>query len=212
MKKELKKILITAGPTREAIDSVRFITNKSTGKMGYAIAQEALKNFEVILISGPVNLPQIKHKNCTNIFVESAEEMYNAVLNNVENCDILIMSAAVADYTPVKVYEQKMKKSAGNFSLELKRTKDILATVAPLKKKSQIFIGFAAETENLWQNAQEKLIRKKLDFIIANDVSNKSIGFSSEENAVTIISHDSKIEIPQMKKSEIAREILKVFL
>lgn len=205
----MKRVIITAGPTREPIDPVRFISNRSTGKMGYAIASEATKNCEVILISGPTALPQpAVHKF---IQVTTADEMYNAVINQLATADVLIMTAAVADYRPAIIHDQKMKKQDGELFIKMERTKDILAEAGKLKKEHQIFIGFAAETENLMANAQGKLTRKNLDWIVANDVSRSDIGFGSENNAATLISPNSTKKLPKMKKSELAEEICKLF-
>ena len=204
----MKKILITAGPTKEKIDPVRFISNNSSGKMGYAIAEVAkAKGFDVTLISGPTNLQK---PSVEIIDIESAAEMANAVYANAESADIIIMAAAVADYTPKKKFENKMKKVKGNLSLELERTEDILATLGKNKKDEQILIGFAAETENLLNNAEQKLNKKNLDWIIANDISKKGQGFQSDKNEITMISKDGKkTNFPLDTKLEIAEKILK---
>ncbi len=205
----MKRVIITAGPTREAIDPVRFISNRSTGKMGYAIAAEASKNSEVILISGPTSLAP--PEGCTFISVISAEEMYQAVIDHLPEADVLIMTAAVADYRPALVHDQKMKKQDGDLVLRLERTKDILAEAGRMKQAGQTFIGFAAETENLLANAKDKLLRKKLDWIVANDVSRSDIGFGADENAVTIISPEQTLPLPKMSKKEVATEICQLF-
>ncbi len=204
----MKKILITAGPTKEKIDPVRFISNNSSGKMGYAIAEIAKEfGYDITLISGPTNL----EKPTVNVIdVESAAEMANAVYANAESADIIIMAAAVADYTPKKVFDNKMKKGQGDLTLELERTEDILATLGKNKKEGQILVGFAAETENLLENAEVKLKKKNLDWIIANDVSKKGQGFQSNNNSITMISKDGKkINFPLDSKLEIAKNILK---
>ncbi len=204
----MKKILITAGPTKEKIDPVRFISNNSSGKMGYAIAKIAkTKGYDVTLISGPTNLekPVVKI-----IDIESAAQMANAVQVNAESADIIIMAAAVADYTPKKVFENKLKKGQGGLILELERTEDILATLGKQKREGQLLVGFAAETENLLKNAEGKLLKKNLDWIIANDVSKKGQGFKSDNNAITMISKDGReIDFPLNSKLEIAKQILK---
>ncbi len=204
----MKKILITAGPTKEKIDPVRFISNNSSGKMGYAIAELAKEfGYDVTLISGPTNLEKPKVKI---IDIESAAQMATAVFANAESADIIIMAAAVADYTPKKVFDNKMKKGQGDLTLELERTEDILATLGKNKKEGQILVGFAAETENLLENAEVKLKKKNLDWIIANDVSKKGQGFQSNNNSITMISKDGKkINFPLDSKLEIAKNILK---
>lgn len=205
----MKRVIVTAGPTREAIDPVRFISNKSTGKMGYAIAEEAAKNSHVFLISGPTNLtpPQ----NCIFVPVTTAEEMFDKVNQLLDDADVLIMTAAVADYRPKFVADQKIKKGEGSFVIEMERTKDILFEMSKRKESNHTFIGFAAETENLLENAQSKLERKKLDWIVANDVSNPKIGFGSDKNAVTIIGHKRKFNLPIMSKRKLATEICKLY-
>jgi phosphopantothenoylcysteine decarboxylase/phosphopantothenate--cysteine ligase len=210
MKKKLK-ILITAGPTREKIDAVRFISNKSSGKMGYALANTAYaQNLDVTLISGPVNIPKIN--NIKTIYVESAADMAEQVFKYAAETDIIIMCAAVADYTPIVKTSKKIKKNNEHLIIELERTEDILAKLGQIKTK-QYLVGFAAETENLLQYAKEKLIKKKIDLIIANDISSESQGFSSDYNAVTII--DNKydiIQIPKQKKQQIADEIIQIII
>ena len=209
-----KHILITAGPTRERIDPVRFISNRSSGKMGYALAKAAYNmNWEVTLISGPVNLPP--PEGVTLINIESAEEMACEVRKLAKFADIIIMAAAVADYRPVKTESSKIKKGKGNLILELERTTDILAELRSSQsqielKKDLTLVGFAAETENLINNAQDKLNRKKLDWIIANDVSRTDTGFQSDNNEVTMLSkHGDKIKLPRQSKEKIAEIILK---
>ena len=207
MKKKLN-ILITAGPTREKIDAVRFISNRSTGKMGYAIANAALSaNLDVTLISGPVNIPAIK--NIKTIYIESASEMASEVFDQAPQADIIIMSAAVADYKPILNVDSKIKKQDGTWFLELERTVDILSTLGQEKKSHQYLVGFAAETENLLQYAEQKLEKKNLDLIIANDISKNDQGFASEYNAVTIIDKDKNItQIPKQEKQKIADIII----
>jgi len=205
----MKRVIITAGPTQEAIDPVRFITNHSTGKMGYSIAEIAKEKNEVILISGPVNLKV--PVGVKLIQVTTAEEMFQSVKSEILNADVLIMTAAVADYKPAVYSLQKMKKSDAELSIQLERTKDILMEVSKLKKEGQIFIGFAAESENVLQNAKSKLVRKKLDYIIANDISRSDIGFGSNDNQVTIISEHDMEKLPIIPKLEVAQKICELF-
>ncbi len=202
-----KTILITAGPTREKIDAVRFITNRSTGKMGYALAKAAVnQGFRVILISGVTNLPKVDGTEF--IQIESAAEMAEAVKKYADSADFIIMSAAVADYRPKFVHANKMKKTDGDLTLILERTEDILKYLGENKKPNQLLIGFAAETDDLIANAKGKLERKNLDYIIANDVSKSDRGFGSDNNAVTILKRDgSREDINLLDKSKLA-EIL----
>jgi phosphopantothenoylcysteine decarboxylase/phosphopantothenate--cysteine ligase len=200
-------VLITAGPTREPIDPVRYIGNRSSGKMGYALAEAALRmGAKVILISGPTALKAPEPVDF--IAVQTAEEMRTAVLSKLENASIVIKAAAVADYKPKQVAGQKMKRK-GPVTLELEPTADIAAEVGK-RKGRQLVIGFAAETENVIENARKKLNSKLLDAIVVNDVSKPGIGFDSEENAVTILTAEREIEIPKASKQQIALEILKV--
>jgi len=204
------KILITAGPTREAIDAVRFLTNRSTGKMGYALAAEAARRGHVVtLISGPVNLPP--PDGVTTLAVESAAEMARAVHGCAADCDLIVMAAAVADYRPVHRLAGKLKKGDGPLTLELERTEDILKTLGETKRPGQILVGFAAETDDLERYAQEKLARKHLDWIAANDVSRSDRGFGSAQNAVTLFARDGRrFDLPLADKSVIARRILEL--
>ena len=204
------KILISAGPTREKIDIIRFISNCSTGKMGYALAAVAAeKNVEVVLISGPVSLAV--PDNVRLIKVESAAEMAKAVCLEAPDADLIIMSAAVADFKPKQVCDHKIKKTSGNLTIELEATEDILLTLGKNKPEGQVLVGFAAESENLLNNAQDKMKRKNLDWIIANDISKKDRGFASDSNAVTMLSKDGKqIEIPMDSKKHIARQIMNI--
>ncbi|MBP7072450.1 MAG: bifunctional phosphopantothenoylcysteine decarboxylase/phosphopantothenate--cysteine ligase CoaBC [Clostridia bacterium] len=202
-----RTVLVTAGPTREAIDPVRFISNNSTGKMGYAIArQAALRGAKVYLVSGPTILD-------TPIGVErydviSAEEMYNKVMELFPMCDIVIKAAAVADYAPMNAYSQKVKKSENQLELKLKKNPDILYELGKIKG-SKILVGFAMETENLVENAAEKVKKKNLDFIAANDLNEAGAGFAAETNAVKLIDREGNIEnIPLKMKDEIADIIL----
>jgi phosphopantothenoylcysteine decarboxylase/phosphopantothenate--cysteine ligase len=203
-----KTIMVTAGPTREKIDPVRFLTNHSTGKMGYAIAKEAARlGANVILISGPTSLTPPNH--VTFISVESAHEMYEKVMHFYKSSDIVIKSAAVADYKPKNVYEQKMKKKNGDLIIELERTTDILKELGKAKEK-QILIGFAAETNDVEKYARKKLETKNLDMIVANNVSQNGAGFATDTNIVTIFHKNGEsIKYPQMSKEEVAKVILK---
>lgn len=207
-----KKVLVTAGPTRESIDPVRYITNHSSGKMGYALAQEAINlGAEVILISGPTMLEQ--PKGCEFVAVETAEEMFNACVKYFTNADITIKAAAVADYTPTTKADKKIKKSSSNSSIELKRTKDILSYLGNKKQKGQLLIGFALETDHAARNAQKKLETKKLDFIVLNSLEDEGAGFGHDTNKVTIFNKDNKPKtFPLKSKKEIAKEIFNYIL
>lgn len=202
-----KTILITAGPTREKIDPVRFLTNHSTGKMGYAIATEAIAaGAKVILISGPVSLSP--PHGVEFIHVESAEDMYHAVMEHFAHADIVIKTAAVADYRPKVSYDHKIKKQPGDQVIELERTKDILLELGK-RKQDQILIGFAAETEQVDRYAQRKLEAKNADMIVANNVREKGAGFGTDTNIVTIHKRNGeKIELPLLSKNEVAVKIL----
>ena len=202
-----KTVFITAGPTREPMDPVRYISNHSSGKMGYAIAEAAVEAGAIVkLISGPVNLPP--PARIERISVESAEDMLDASLTNIEDCDIFIAAAAVADYRPTAISEHKIKK--GNeeiMELHLVKNPDIVATVAGLTNKPYT-VGFAAETQDLLNYARGKLERKNLDLIVANDVSRSDIGFNSDENAVTLISTDQAETLPQTSKRQLAVQLI----
>ncbi len=202
-----KKIIITAGPTRESIDPVRYITNHSTGKMGYAIAEEAAKaGAEVLLISGPVSITP--PNGVTVIHVSSAEDMYLAVMKEYEKADVVIKTAAVADYRPKVQHDNKMKKQPGEQVLELERTKDILFELGQ-RKTEQILVGFAAETEHVEEYAMGKLKKKNTDMIVANNVKTAGAGFGTETNIVTIYKKDgTSLELPLMTKHEVAQNIL----
>ena len=198
-------VLITAGPTREKIDPVRYISNRSSGRMGYALAEAASRRgARVLLISGPTALTAPSAAELTR--VESAEEMRGAVLKLLPEATIVIKTAAVSDYRPKQAASQKIKRS-GPMSLELEPTTDILAEVAR-HRKSQILVGFAAETQNVLENARKKLASKSLDAIVVNDISREGIGFDSDRNAVTVISHDEVLEIPETTKWEVAQRVL----
>jgi len=203
-----KSILITAGPTQEPIDPVRYLTNRSSGKMGYALAEAAVEaGAQVTLVSGPVNIEP--PARCNLVSVKTAEEMHEAVMHHIKKKDIYIGTAAVADYSPTKVEGSKIKKDRSNspLVLEMKENKDILKEVSELEDKPYM-VGFAAETDDLLENARKKLETKKLDLIIANDVSNKSIGFDSNENEVTLITSSEELLLDRDSKKKIAKKIL----
>lgn len=203
-----KKIIITAGPTVEAIDPVRYLTNRSTGKMGYAIAKEAIKRgAKVTLVSGPTNLEPPKNLS-KFIQIESAQEMYEAILENLDENQVVIKSAAVADYKPKNYCDKKIKKSDDELVISLDRNKDIAYEIGKIKK-DKILVGFAAETNDLIENAKNKIKKKNLDFIVANDLTKEGAGFGVDTNIVKIIDKDGIIlEYPIMKKEEVANVIL----
>jgi phosphopantothenoylcysteine decarboxylase / phosphopantothenate---cysteine ligase len=202
-----KTVVVTAGPTREKIDPVRFISNHSTGKMGYALAVEAKKQgAHVVLVSGPVGLPAPLGMEVVK--VESAEEMYNAVLKYYDSADVVIKTAAVADYRPKIAYDHKVKKQAGDSSIELERTKDILLELGK-RKKNQVLVGFAAETENVEEYARKKLNAKNADMIVANNVKAEGAGFGTDTNIVTLFKRSgSNIDLPIMSKNDVAKRII----
>ncbi|MEH6617081.1 MAG: bifunctional phosphopantothenoylcysteine decarboxylase/phosphopantothenate--cysteine ligase CoaBC [Porticoccus sp.] len=205
-----KKVIITAGPTREAIDPVRYISNHSSGKMGYALAEAAAEaGAETVLISGPVNLASPDRVKI--IAVTSAQEMYDAALGEADGCQLFIASAAVADYRPVQVSAQKIKKSADTLTIEMVKNPDIVSAVAALQNRP-FTVGFAAETANvedgLEHHARGKLERKNLDLVIANDVSDRTIGFNSDDNAVLVVEMKSSEAIPKINKSILARQLI----
>ena len=203
-----RHVVITAGATQEEIDPVRYITNHSTGKMGYALAKEARNaGAMVTLISGKSNLPQPYGVEVINVI--SAEDMANCVVNNFEKADVVIMSAAVADYTPLEKADHKIKKADGDFSITLKRTQDILLTIGKKKRENQVVIGFAMETENLLENAAKKLQEKNADYIIANSIREPGAGFGLDTNIVKIISPTSVEDLGLLSKDETAKEILR---
>ncbi len=204
-----KTVFITAGPTREAIDPVRYISNHSSGKMGYALAQAAADaGATVKLISGPVNLAEPARMQ--RVQVDSAEQMLAASLEGIEQCDIFIAAAAVADYRPTAVAEHKMKKGKEEvMELHLVKNPDIVATVANHAQRP-FTVGFAAETRDVLQYARGKLARKKLDLIIANDVSRSDIGFNSDQNAVTVISAEQELELPCTPKRQLASQLIRL--
>ncbi|MCF6515101.1 bifunctional phosphopantothenoylcysteine decarboxylase/phosphopantothenate--cysteine ligase CoaBC [Lactobacillus sp. S2-2] len=205
-----KKILITAGGTREKIDPVRFIGNNSSGKMGYALADYANEQgADVTLISANSKLEKIN--GVTTIDVETSDELYNEISNNFANCDVLIMSAAVSDFKPQKYTDQKIKKdkNINSINIELEKTNDILKYFGTHKNNNQIVVGFAAETNDILKNAEKKLKEKNVDMLVLNDVSKKNIGFNSDDNKVTILfKNQDYVETEVMKKTEIAKVIL----
>ncbi len=204
-----KKILVTAGPTREALDPVRFLSNKSSGKMGYAIAKAASdRGAEVTLVSGPTALRPPRF--CNTVFIESPKEMFAAVTDRAAKQDIIIKAAAVADYRPAVVAKQKMKKKDGqeDLQLSLDRTDDILAYLGANKPKGQLLCGFAMETEQLLENAKKKLEKKNLDMICANTLLDPRAGFMTDTNVLTLMTKEETKELPVMSKYEAAHEIL----
>ena len=202
-----KIVLVTAGPTREALDPVRFITNHSSGKMGYAIAKvAAMRGAEVTLVSGPVSIKPFV--GIDKVDVVSAADMFEAVAENSNDSDIIIMCSAVADYTPADYSEQKMKKADLDLSLSLARTKDILKYLGEHKKQGQKIVGFSMETENLIENSRKKLEKKNADLICANSINGKDTGFGVDTNRVTLISAANTEELPLCSKEETAALIL----
>ena len=206
-----KKVLVTAGPTRERIDPVRFLTNFSSGKMGYAMAQAAAElGAETVLISGPVSLPA--PAGVKRIFVESAEEMLEAVKEQFGDSNYVIKTAAVADYRPKSVDTKKMKKQEGGSTIELERTADILQYLGSIKE-SQVLIGFAAETNDVSQYAKDKLERKNADYIIANDVTESKAGFESDTNRVIVFGrNDFEKPFDLMPKQQLAKQLLQMII
>lgn len=204
-----KHILVTAGPTREAIDPVRFIGNHSSGLMGFSIAEEAARRgATVTLVSGPTNL-KTSHPGIIRIDVVSASEMYEAVSGNFPKADITIMSAAVADFTPEKVASEKIKKDQNPDVIKLKPTKDILASMGKVKKSGQMLVGFALETENALENAERKLNNKNLDLIVLNSLREEGAGFGVPTNKVTLIDKNKmRFDFDLKSKMEVARDIL----
>lgn len=208
-----KKVLITAGPTYEQIDPVRFIGNNSSGKMGFELAKKANQlGATVVLISGPTKLKTTSN-TINRIDVKSAAEMYQEVQSNYKQADIMIMAAAVADYTPINIAKDKLKKTEKELQLKLKTTQDILGSIGQLKSKKQLLIGFALETNNEIKNAKEKLIRKNLDLIILNSLNDKGAGFECDTNKITILDKNNKVEVYELKsKSEVASDIFNKIL
>jgi phosphopantothenoylcysteine decarboxylase/phosphopantothenate--cysteine ligase len=199
-------VLVTAGPTREQVDPVRYLTNRSSGKMGYAMAEAALRRgARVVLISGPTALTP--PAGAELVAVVTAEEMHRAMLARVKECTILIKAAAVADYRPVAPQTRKIKRAPGTAVLELEATPDILADVAR-EEGQRFYVGFAAETERLAENARQKLASKHVDMVVANDVTRPGAGFDTDTNIVSLFSRDgSHLDLPQMSKLEVAHRI-----
>lgn len=203
-----KRVLITVGPTYEKIDPVRFIGNYSSGKMGYALAEEcAERGAEVELVSGPVSI-NLNRANIHITKVESAAQMYAAAVNAFPKTDIAILCAAVADFTPRETKDVKIKREKGDMAIQLVPTKDIAAELGRMKKESQFMVGFALETNDETNNAINKLKAKKLDFIVLNSLNDKGAGFSVDTNKITIISDTSKYEYPLKPKREVAKDII----
>lgn len=202
-----KKVLVTAGPTMEKIDPVRFISNHSTGKMGYALAENAmLRGADVTLVTGKTSIsppPFVKV-----VPVISARDMFEAVAEHMNEQDIIIKSAAVADYRPVNPAEEKIKKKEGDMSVKLERTEDILKYIGEHRKENQFICGFSMETENMVENSRRKLEEKKADMIVANHLKQKGAGFGTDTNIVTFITRDKVLEKSIMTKKEVAGEIL----
>ena len=208
-KKDLEglNVLVSAGPTREAIDPVRYITNHSTGKMGYAVARAAaMRGANVTLVSGPVNLTPPAFVEVVDVI--SAEEMFQAVTSRASKQDIIIKTAAVADYRPAEVATEKVKKKDGEMSIHLERTKDILAYLGEHKKEGQFLCGFSMETENMLENSVAKLVKKNLDMIVANNLKVEGAGFGGNTNVVTLITRKGGEQLPLMSKDEVADKLL----
>ncbi|MCI8464945.1 MAG: bifunctional phosphopantothenoylcysteine decarboxylase/phosphopantothenate--cysteine ligase CoaBC [Lachnospiraceae bacterium] len=202
-----KKVLVTAGPTREAIDPVRYLSNHSTGKMGYALARAAMqRGAEVTLVTGPTSLKRPEFVKVVEI--TTAAELYEAVTAVSEEQDMIIKAAAVADYRPVTVSEEKVKKGTGQMSIPLCRTEDTLKALGERKRKEQFLCGFSMETEHMLEHSREKLIKKNLDMIVANNVKVEGAGFGTDTNVVTILTRDGEQELPKMSKEEVAHRIL----
>ncbi|MBR0399782.1 MAG: bifunctional phosphopantothenoylcysteine decarboxylase/phosphopantothenate--cysteine ligase CoaBC [Mogibacterium sp.] len=205
------KVLVTAGPTQEAIDPVRYITNHSSGKMGYAMARICrMRGAEVTLVSGQVALePPV---GVTTISIRSSQEMHDAVMEHAADADMIFKAAAVADYTPVTTAESKIKKSDGDMSIPLKRTADILGDIARIRNDSQVICGFSMETDDLIENSRGKLERKSLDMICANSLRTEGAGFKGDTNVITVITEDEITELGKLSKTETARRITDIAL
>ncbi|PTX61216.1 phosphopantothenoylcysteine decarboxylase/phosphopantothenate--cysteine ligase [Melghirimyces profundicolus] len=202
-----KRVLVTAGPTREPVDPVRYLTNRSSGKMGYALAEAAARaGAETVLVSGPADLtapPEVR-----KVEVTTAAEMYEAVMREMKSSDVIIKAAAVADYTPVQTAERKIKKKGDRISLELRKTRDIAEELGK-RKEGRFLVGFAAETDRVGENAAEKLRRKNLDLIVANDVTRAGAGFDEDTNIVTVYDQKGEVmSLPRMSKTEVARRLI----
>ena len=206
-----KRVLVTAGPTREALDPVRYLTNRSSGRMGYAIAKAAARRgAEVTLVSGPTALPRPGYMEIVD--VESAREMFDAVTSRAPDMDIIIKAAAVADYRPADVAEDKIKKKDGDLSIPLERTRDILGTLGQRKREGQFLCGFSMETRDLIENSRKKLTKKNLDMVAANNVKVEGAGFGVETNVLTLITAEGEKELPLMSKDAAADALLDAIL
>lgn len=204
-----KKVLITAGPTQESLDPVRYLTNHSTGKMGYAIARmAALRGAEVTLVSGPTNLAPLPFVNM--VHVVSAADMFTAVAAHAEQADMIFMAAAIADYTPANFSDNKIKKKDGDLSIPLNRTQDILKWLGEHRRESQVICGFSMETEKLIENSRAKLIKKNADMICANNLKVEGAGFGVDTNVITVITKDNLTELPLQSKDAAANQILSI--
>ncbi len=201
--------MVNAGPTYEKIDAVRFIGNYSSGKMGYSIAEElAERGAEVILISGPVSVTT-KNKNIKVIGVESAAEMHSECVAYFPDCDGAVLSAAVADFTPIDTSDKKTRRGEDNLKIELKPTRDIAAALGKMKRDNQLLAGFALETDNEAENAKRKLIKKNLDFIVLNSLNDPGAGFGTDTNKITIFDKNNKSQVFELKtKEEVAADIV----
>jgi phosphopantothenoylcysteine decarboxylase/phosphopantothenate--cysteine ligase len=204
------RFLVTAGPTREPIDPVRYLSNRSSGKMGYAIAEAAIEaGHDVVLISGPVDVDP--PRGAELVSVSTSDQMFDAVHEHLHGCDVLVMCAAVADYKPKQVSKTKIKKRDATLSLELVPTRDILASL-PKQDRQYVVVGFAAETENIEANARKKLQEKNCDVVVANDVSRADSGMESDQNEVTILFRDGEIKRKsRAPKKVVARVLIKIF-
>ncbi|MBT3374210.1 MAG: bifunctional phosphopantothenoylcysteine decarboxylase/phosphopantothenate--cysteine ligase CoaBC [Lentisphaerae bacterium] len=201
------RILVSAGPTCEDLDPVRYLTNRSTGKMGYAIASTAVAaGHDVVLVSGPTQLAPVAGCRCLDVV--SAAEVGEVVGREFDTCDVLVMCAAVADFRPSTAADQKLKKQDGGMVLELARTEDVLGSLAPRKRPDQRIMGFAAETNGIVANAEAKLAAKSLDWIVANDVSRADVGFASDANEVSVVTEGGVSHLPKMQKTDVAVRLL----
>lgn len=212
-KKDLagKKVLITAGPTQEAIDPVRYISNHSSGKMGFSLAKQAmLRGAEVILIKGPTSIEPPLFVKVIDII--SAADMFEAVKDNFSECDIIIKAAAVADYRPKQVSEQKIKKKSDDMNIVLERTHDVLAYIGEHRREGQFICGFSMETENMLENSRQKLIKKNIDMIAANNLNQSGAGFAGDTNIITLITHEYEESLPLLSKDETADRIFDAIL
>ena len=202
-----KKVLVTAGPTQESLDPVRYLTNHSSGKMGYAIAKMAmLRGAEVTLISGPTNLPKLPFVEVVDVV--SAQDMFEAVIEKCDWADFIFKAAAVADYTPADYSDNKMKKKDGELSIPLERTRDILKYLGEHRRAEQIICGFSMETENMLENSRAKLTKKNVDMICANNLKQDGAGFGVDTNVITVITANEMVELPLLSKEEVANAIL----